>query len=219
MADLAASAWPMGDEEAELVSAVRAGSEEAFDRLLTRYHASVYNLLLRMVGDRGHAEDTTQEVFLKVYRGLGKFQAQSSLKTWIFRIAVHEGCNYRRWWKRRLWRETSLESPVTHGGERLQSQGFTLGDVLQEEGPSPFEEASSQEVRRAVDGALRELSEAYRTVVVLRDLEGFSYEEIGEVLEISLGTVKSRLARGREALKSRLAGWLEREPAAVGGKT
>ena len=218
MADLAASAWPLGGEEAELVSAVRGGSEEAFDRLLTRYHASVYNLLLRMVGDRGYAEDTAQEVFLKVYRGLGKFQAQSSLKTWIFRIAVHEGCNYRRWWKRRLWRETSLETPMNHNGDRLRPQSFTLGDALLDDRRSPFEEASSQEIRRAVDQALSELPEAFRTVVVLRDLEGLSYEEISEVLEVSLGTVKSRLARGREALKSRLAGWLEREPAAVGGK-
>ena len=209
----------MGDEEAELVSAVRGGSEEAFDRLLTRYHASVYNLLLRMVGDRGYAEDTAQEVFLKVYRGLGKFQAQSSLKTWIFRIAVHEGCNYRRWWKRRLWRETSLETPMNHNGDRLRPQSFTLGDALLDDRRSPFEEASSQEIRRAVDQALSELPEAFRTVVVLRDLEGFSYEEISEVLEVSLGTVKSRLARGREALKSRLAGWLEREPAAVGEKS
>src|SRR5689334_12045165 len=100
MADLVASPWSMArqetqDAEAQLVSEVRAGSSEAFERLLSRYHTSVYNVVYRIVGNPQDAADTVQEVFLKVYRGLDKFQGNSSLKTWIFRIAVHEGCNYR----------------------------------------------------------------------------------------------------------------------------
>ncbi len=205
MADMLASAWPLGSEDAELVSAVRSGSQEAFDRLLNRYHASVYNLVYRIVGDPSDAADTVQEVFLKVHRGLDKFQAHSSLKTWIFRIAIHEGCNYRRWWNRHRRRETSLETSMGHG----DVDGVTLGDSLVETGSSPFELTVARETREAVDRALAELPETYRTAVVLRDLEDFTYEEIAETLQVSLGTVKSRVARGRGALKQRLAGLLK----------
>lgn len=204
VAELVAGPWSLTDEDAELVSAVRAGSEEAFDRLIARYHASVYGLIYRMLGDQGDAADAVQEVFLKVFRGFRSFQAQSSLKTWIFRIAVHEASNRRRWWRRHRKKETSLETPMGDAyGEHL-----TVGEMLAEEGRSPFERAASEEVRRAVGQALGELPEPYRTTVVLRDLEEFSYEEIAEVLQVSVGTVKSRLARGRETLKGRLAGIL-----------
>ncbi len=190
--------WP--EEDQELVSAARAGSEEAFDRLIRRFHASVYNLVYRMLDDPNEASDTVQEVFLKVFRGLGRFHAQASLKTWIFRIAVHESSNRRRWWRRHRARETSLETRVLSGSGGV----VPLAELLVEGGRSPFDQAYSEEARQAVDGALRELPEPYRTAVVLRDLEEFSYEEIHEVLQVSVGTVKSRVARGREALKQRL---------------
>jgi RNA polymerase sigma-70 factor, ECF subfamily len=205
MADLAASPWSMGEEDVALVSAVRAGSEEAFDRLLTRYQASVYNVVYRIVGNPQDAADTVQEVFLKVYRGLDKFQGNSSLKTWIFRIAVHEGCNYKRWWRRHAQRESSLETCLGSAeGSRADRDAPTLGDMLVEQSGSPFDTTSSLEVRAIVDRALEDMPEHYRTAVVLRDLEDLSYEEITEVLGVSLGTVKSRVGRGREALRKRL---------------
>jgi RNA polymerase sigma-70 factor (ECF subfamily) len=204
MADLA-SPWSMAEEDVALVSAVRAGSEEAFDRLLSHYQASVYNVVYRIVGNPQDAADTVQEVFLKVYRGLEKFQGNSSLKTWIFRIAVHEGCNYKRWWRRHAQRESSLETTLGSADRsRADRDAPTLGEMLVEQSSSPFESTSSHEVRAIVDRALDEMPEHYRTAVVLRDLEDLSYEEITEVLGVSLGTVKSRVGRGREALRKRL---------------
>lgn len=213
VADLVASPWPLAEEDAELLSAVRTGSEEAFDRLVSRYHASVYNLVYRIVGDAADAADTLQEVFLKVHRGLDKFQGQSSLKTWIFRIAVHEGCNYRRWWRRHRGRETSLEDVFLTGED---GSGPSLGDLLTAGEKSPFDELAAKETAQAVDCALGRIPESYRTAVVLRDLEEFSYEEIADILQVSLGTVKSRVARGREALRVLLKGWLVGEPVGVG---
>jgi RNA polymerase sigma-70 factor (ECF subfamily) len=217
MADLAASTWSMAEEDVALVSAVRAGSEEAFDRLLSRYQASVYNVVYRIVGNPQDAADTVQEVFLKVYRGLEKFQGNSSLKTWIFRIAVHEGCNYKRWWRRHAQRESSLETCLgSPDSSRSERDSPTLGEMLVEQSRSPFDATASLEVRSIVDQALNDMPEHYRTAVVLRDLEDLSYEEITEVLGVSLGTVKSRVGRGREALRKRLTKLLPAEAAAAG---
>lgn len=214
VADLVASPWPLAEEDAELLSAVRTGSEEAFDRLVSRYHASVYNLVYRIVGDAADAADTLQEVFLKVHRGLGKFQGQSSLKTWIFRIAVHEGCNYRRWWRRHKAQETSLQDAFLNSDD---GTGPSLGEMLSANEKSPFEELAAKETAVAVDCALSRIPESYRTAVVLRDLEEFSYEEIADILQVSLGTVKSRVARGREALRVLLRGWLVGEQVGMVG--
>ncbi len=216
MADLAASPWSMADKDSALVSAVRAGSGEAFDRLLTRYQASVYNVVYRIVGNPQDAADTVQEVFLKVYRGLDKFQGNSSLKTWIFRIAVHEGCNYKRWWRRHAQRETSLETCLgSVDRARADHDAPTLGDMLVERSRSPFDTTASQEMRDIVGKALDEIPRHYRTAVVLRDLEDLSYDEITEVLGVSLGTVKSRVGRGREALRKRLTRLLPAEAEAA----
>jgi RNA polymerase sigma-70 factor (ECF subfamily) len=201
MAGLATTPWSLAEEETALVSAVRAGSQEAFENLLTRYHASVYNVVYRIVGNPQDAADTVQEVFLKVYKGLGGFQGNSSLKTWIFRIAVHEGCNYRRWWRRHAQRETSLETCL-YPDDGVETP--KLGETLVDGRRSPLEQTSSREMRAIIDKTLAEIPANYRAAVVLRDLEDFSYEEIAEILGVSLGTVKSRVGRGREALRKRL---------------
>jgi RNA polymerase sigma-70 factor (ECF subfamily) len=220
MADLAASPWSLAEEDVALVSAVRAGSEEAFDRLLSRYQASVYNVVYRIVGNPQDAADTVQEVFLKVYRGLDKFQGNSSLKTWIFRIAVHEGCNYKRWWRRHAQRESSLETSLGSADRsRADRDAPTLGEILVEGSRSPFDSTASGEIKSMVELALREMPEHYRTAVVLRDLEDLSYEEITEVLGVSLGTVKSRVGRGREALRKRLIKLLPAEAEAASRRT
>lgn len=223
MADLATT-WSLPEEEVALVSAARAGSPQAFDVLVSRYHSSIYNVVYRIVGNPQDAADTVQEVFLKVYRGLDKFQGNSSLKTWIFRIAVHEGCNYRRWWRRHAQRETSLETrmgslgPSCIGGIS-ERDGPTIGDMLVERGRTQFETTSSGEVRRLIDQALTELPERYRTAVTLRDLEDFSYDEIAEIVGVSLGTVKSRVGRGREALRKKLGKMLPEAERLPEGRT
>jgi RNA polymerase sigma-70 factor, ECF subfamily len=160
----------------------------------------VYGLVCRIVNDPSDAADTTQEVFLKVFRGMKHFQGESSLKTWIYRIALHEAANRRRWWFRHKAYETSIEPAESEG-----AAGEAMQNALTDQADSPFDNAAHREVKHKVEEALRKVPEPYQTTLILRDLEEMSYEEIADVLEISLGTVKSRLTRGREALKQRLA--------------
>ena len=196
-----ASAIGARNLESAIVAELKAGSEEAYAWLIGEFHQPIYSLVYRILTDPADAADTTQEVFLKVFRGMRHFNGQSSLKTWIYRIAVHEASNRRRWWFRHKARETSME-PLENTA--AQSSGLAIAESLVDEGESPFESAAHEEVRARVEEELRKVPEPYRSTVILRDLEEMSYEEIAEVLDISLGTVKSRLTRGREALRRRL---------------
>jgi RNA polymerase sigma-70 factor (ECF subfamily) len=197
-----ASAIGARQQEAAIISELKAGSEEAYARLIGEFQRPVYGLIYRMIGDSADAADTTQDVFLKVFRGMKHFHGASSLKTWIYRIALHEAANRKRWWFRHKSRETAIELPDTAEGPGMTHQ-------LVDHRDSPFDCAAHREVQRRVDMELHKLPEPYRTTVILRDLEEMSYEEIAEVLEISLGTVKSRLTRGRDMLKDRLASYVE----------
>ncbi len=190
-------------QEAAIVAELKAGSEEAYAWLIGEFHRPIYSLVYRIVADPADADDTTQEVFLKVFRGMKHFHGESSLKTWMYRIAVHEACNRRRWWFRHKSRETSME-PV-HANAKLTG----IKETLVDEGESPFDSVVHEEIRAHVEAELRQVPEPYRTTVVLRELEEMSYEEIAEITEVSLGTVKSRLTRGREALRQRLIGYVE----------
>jgi RNA polymerase sigma-70 factor, ECF subfamily len=194
-----ASVIGVNAEEASLVAELKAGSEEAYDWLIARYHQPIYSLVYRILTDPADASDTTQEVFLKVFRGMKSFNGQCSLKTWLYRIAIHEASNQRRWWFRHKSKETSMES---HEDENGNVCG--IGETLADPGASPLEAFEHEEIRARVEQELKQVAEPYRTTVVLRDIEGLAYEEIAEVLQISLGTVKSRLIRGREALRKRL---------------
>ena len=194
-----ASAIAVRVEEASIVAELKAGSEEAYNWLIAHYHQPIYSLVYRIVNDPADAADTTQEVFLKVFRGMKRFNGESSLKTWLYRIAIHEASNQRRWWFRHKSKENSMMAQEDENGN-----SYGLCDTLVDQGESPFELLAHEEVRARVEEELRQVPEPYRTVVLLRDIEGLSYEEIAEVLQVSLGTVKSRLIRGREALKKRL---------------
>src|SRR5580693_8945395 len=200
LADLA-SAIGAREEEATIVADLKAGSEAAYAWLIGEFQRPVYGLVYRMVSDPSDAADVTQEVFLKVFRGMKQFHGESSLKPWIYRIALHEAANRRRWWFRHKAQETSIE-PLE--SDRLSPGECSMQSALTDRGDSPFDCAAHRQVQRRVDEALRKVPEPYRTTLILRDLEDMSYEEISEVLEISLGTVKSRLTRGREALRQRL---------------
>ena len=195
-----ASAISARAEEASIVAELKAGSENAYEWLIAHYHQPVYGLVYRILNDSADAADTTQEVFLKVFRGIKRFNGQASLKTWIYRIALHEASNQRRWWFRHKRRETSMEN--TPGED--ESQSFGLKETLVDAHESPFDLAAHEEIRNKVEEELAQVPEPFRTTLVLRDIEGLSYEEIAEILQVSLGTVKSRLMRGRVALKRRL---------------
>lgn len=190
-----------------MVAELKAGSEEAFAWLVARYHQPIYSLVYRIVNDPADAADTTQEVFLKVFRGIQRFHGDASLKTWMYSIAIREASNQRRWWFRHKARETSIEP--ADGPSPAPERALGLKDRLVDRHESPFESASHEEVRAKVERELRQVPEPYRTAVILRDIEGLSYEEVAEVLGVSLGTVKSRLMRGREALKKRLQPYVE----------
>ena len=196
-----AGAIAVRTEEASVVAELKAGSEEAFYWLIAHYNQPVYSLVHRIVDDPADAADTTQEVFIKVFRGIKSFHADSSLKTWIYRIAVHEASNRRRWWFRHKFRETSIESAPEREQE---STSGGLKDTLMDEGKSPLQNVYDEELRARVETELKALAEPYRTTVILRDIEELSYEQVAEVMQTTLGTVKSRLVRGREALRKRL---------------
>ena len=214
-----AGAIPLGDlasaigvrtQESAVIAELKAGSEEAYAWLIGEFHQPIYGLIYRIVNDPSDAADTTQEVFLKVFRGMKHFHGESSLKTWIYRIALHEAANRRRWWFRHKAQEMQIQ-PVDTG-----ECEFSGEDRLVDQGESPFEKFAHTEVRAAVEEALQRVPEPYRTDLILRDLEEMSYEEIAEVLGISLGTVKSRITRGRDALRKKLAGYVREAGSELG---
>lgn len=189
----------------QLVHGLQEGSEEAYEALIFRFQQPVYNLAYRLVNDTGDASDIVQEVFLKVFRNVGQFRHDCSLKTWIYRITVNEAHNQRRWFLRHCAREIGLEE---------QAQGRnSIEKATTDPGQSPFDYVYDREKRVLVEEALSRINPTFRTAVVLRDITDLSYEEIAEVLQLSLGTVKSRIMRGREALRQELTGRLEPGPA------
>lgn len=187
-----AQAVPWARDEAELVTELQARSDAAFDWLVNFYHAPVYNLVFGILGDGADAADVTQEVFLKVFRGIRGFRRGSSLKTWLYRIAVREALNHRRWCWRHLRQLISLDAEPPEGRPALE-----LPDLER----TPFESFAAGEVQAVIRRGLAAVPERFRGAVILRDLEGLTYEEIAEILDVSVGTVKSRILRGRRALR------------------
>ncbi len=193
-----ASALTLQSEEAALIAELRAGSEEAFAWLIARFHQPIYSLLARTVHDRADAADLTQEVFVKVFRGVGSFHGESSLRTWIYRIALREASNQRRWWMRHKQQEVAIDEDLT---DRETGNTMRLTDRLVDPSESPYDAAVHEENRAMIEAALKKVPEPFRTTLILRDIEGFVYEEVAEIEGVSLGTVKSRLVRGRAYLK------------------
>ena len=199
-----ASAIGIRSEEATLIAELKAGSEEAYAWLVGEFHQPVYSLVYRILTDPADAADTAQEVFLKVFRGMKHFHGESSLKTWIYRIAIHEASNRRRWWFRHKSKETSMEPSESSADERPHFSAYEAAMV--DKHKSPFENAADDELRAHIEVELRKVQDPYRTAIVLRDIEELSYEEIAEITQVSLGTVKSRITRGRDALRKILTG-------------
>jgi len=208
-----ASAIGIRTQESAIIQELKAGSEEAYAWLVGEFHQPVYSVVYRILTDPADAADTTQEVFLKVFRGMKHFHGESSLKTWIYRIAIHEASNRRRWWFRHKAKETSMEP-----GENSLEGPFAqdTNPALVDHHKSPFEMVADHEVHARVEEELRQVAEPYRTAVVLRDIEELSYEEIAEITQVTLGTVKSRITRGRDALRKRLTGYVREVGSEIG---
>ena len=192
------------EEDSALIAGLRAGDECAYEILIQRFEQPVYNLVSRLVDNSADAADVTQEVFLKVFRKVGGFRSESSLKTWVYRIAVNEARNQRRWFTRHRGKEIGLE-PAESNVQGPQ-------DWLCDPGRSPYQTALDRETHALIESALNKVSPNYRAAVVLREVEGLSYEEISEVLDVSLGTVKSRILRGRESLRKHLVDQMQATP-------
>jgi RNA polymerase sigma-70 factor (ECF subfamily) len=189
-------------EEIIFVSRLQANEDAAYDELVRTYSASIFHVAYRMLGDTAEASDAVQEIFLKVFRNIGGFKGEAALKTWIFKIAFSEILNRLRWWKRRYrFATTSLD-------EQANGNGTGAVHSVASRGPTPEEALQSKEQETAIQQALSRLSGEHRSIIVLRDIEGFSYNEIADVLGISIGTVKSRLARARADLKKSLMRYL-----------
>ena len=198
MADIIAG-MELPDADQDLIEELRAGSERAFTALLSTYEKPIYNFVYRLLDDASEAPDVTQEVFLKVFRNIGEFRGECSVKTWIYRIAVNEASNLRRWFSRHRRRQLSLDEQPAAGA-------LSLAETLADQQENQYDRLLRQERMEVIERALAQVPDNFRVAVVLRDIEGLSYDEIAEVLEISVGTVKSRILRGREALKQKLAG-------------
>ena len=206
MADLASAIGIRADEQS-FVEELKAGSEQAFALLIAQYSHGVYSLIARSLRDPADAADVTQDVFVKVFRNISSFHGEACLRTWIYRIALREASNQRRWWSRHKRQELAIDE----AHENDEGETFCLADALAAGDASPFDNVVSAEQQRRLEAALATLPDVFREVVVLREIEGFGYEEIAEILKVTVGTVKSRLARGRAGLRKALEE-TERQP-------
>jgi RNA polymerase sigma-70 factor (ECF subfamily) len=191
-------------EDHRLLTGLQAGDEAAYEQLIQRFQCPVYNLAWRLLNNPSDASDVVQEVFLKVFRSVGTFRGESSLRTWIYRIAVNESHNRRRWHFRHRRGETGIEEVFEdqEGRER----------PLLDNGETPFDFTMNREAQHLMEEGLSAINPVFGAALVLREVEDLSYEEIAQVLDVSIGTVKSRILRGRDALGRYLANRLDPAP-------
>jgi RNA polymerase sigma-70 factor (ECF subfamily) len=181
----------VGGREARLVQSCAAGDESAFAELVAEHQRMVVQLAVNLLGDGEEALDLSQEVFLRVFRTIARFRGQSSLRTWIYRIAVNQARNRRRFWRRRHRSDqVSLDAHVAMHGDSLSG-----GDA------GPDRVLAQKELAERLKSALDRLPFEQRTVIVLREIDGLSYEEMAYSLGVAVGTIKSRLTRARQALR------------------
>lgn len=195
-------------EDQMLLIALQAGEERAYEELIERFQTPVYNLAYRLLNDQADAADVLQEVFIKIFRNVAAFRGESSLRTWVYRIAVNESHNRRRWLFRHRRGETGLEETFDDSETRERP--------IKDTGETPFDFAMNREAELLLEEGLAAINPVYRAVLVLREVEEMSYEEIASILEVSIGTVKSRIVRGRDALRKQLASRLDHQSAVTG---
>jgi len=189
--------------ETQFIERLKRGEAAAFETLVAERSGEIYGLLYRLTENAEEARDLTQETFLRAFQNIGNFRGDADLRTWIYRIAINQARNRWRWWRRRRRDFTvSLDAPDGPFGQPLTA---TLKAT---QGHDPEKQTLAHEREKVLRAALRTLGRSYRETVILRDIEGFSYEEIATTLGISVGTVKSRLSRGRDELRRKLEGSL-----------
>jgi RNA polymerase sigma-70 factor (ECF subfamily) len=187
-------------EDAAMVEAFQAGNKAAFDKLVLKHKDRVFNLCYWFLGDYQEASDAAQETFIRVFRSLNRFKLESAFSTWLYRIGVNTCKNRLKSSDYRQRKKTvHLDNPGT-------SEGSSPFVEVRDESQSPMVEFERKEKRMLIKRAIDSLPEDQRTVVALRDIEGISYEEIAKITGLNLGTVKSKLARARLALREKLRG-------------
>jgi len=199
------------DPDAEAVRRARTGDEGAFEHLVLSHQRRTFNVAYRILGDHDEALDLTQEVFIQAHRSLGQFRGEARFGSWLLAIAVNQCRNRLKHWQRRARsKHDSLSAPIGEEGSDLQRE-------LPDPGTTAAEALEGRQLEELVNEELKHVDEEYRTVLVLRELQGVAYEEIARMLEVPIGTVKSRLHRGRAELRELLRRRLS--PRGGGGET
>lgn len=190
--------------DSQFIERLKRGDAAAFETLVNERSGEIYGLLYRLTENVEEARDLTQETFLRAFQSIVHFRGESDLRTWIYRIAINQARNRWRWWRRRR-RDVTVSIDATDANGRPLGVITSLKSVNV---PDPEQGAILHERERALRKAVTSLRRVYREAVILRDIEGLAYEEIATALDISVGTVKSRLARGRQELRRKLEGSL-----------
>jgi RNA polymerase sigma-70 factor (ECF subfamily) len=199
----AASAEPRAANDTQFIERLKKGDANAFEALVAERSGEIYGLLYRLTENSEEARDLTQETFLRAFQNIEHFRGEADLRTWIYRIAINQARNRWRWWRRRRRDVTiSLDFASDQRNKPL------VATLRSERGETPEQETLAHERERVLRTALMSLRSVYRETVILRDIEGLTYEEVAAALQISVGTVKSRLARGRKELRKKLEGSL-----------
>lgn len=184
-----------------LVDRFKSGDPTAFDQLVTRYWAKIYAMTNQLLRNQQDAEEVTQDAFVRAHRGLVNFRGDSAFSTWLYQIATNLARNrYWYWWRRKRDKSISFDAPVSADNES------TLAEIIPAEQETPEDATVTQEFVHRVSECMELLNEKHREILILRNVQNLSYEEIAGILGISVGTVKSRIARARESLREKLGG-------------
>lgn len=183
-----------------LVARFKAGDEAAFEEMVARYWDRIYAMVHKLLRNSQDAEEVTQDAFIRAHRGLEKFRGDSSFSTWLYQIATNLARNrYWYWWRRKRDKSVSFDQPV--GGAESET---TLGELFASDSATPKDVAITNEFQDRVTASMELLNDKHREVLVLRNVKNMTYDEIADLLQISIGTVKSRIARARESLREKL---------------
>ena len=182
-----------------LVARFKNGDQSAFDEMVSRYWDRIYSMVHQLLRNAQDAEEVTQDAFIRAHRGLVNFRGESAFSTWLYQIATNLARNrYWYWWRRKRDFSVSLDAPVS------SENSTTLAEIIPAELETPDDIAVTQEFVSRISRGMDRLSAKHREILILRNVKNMAYEEIAEILGISVGTVKSRIARARESLRSKL---------------
>lgn len=182
-----------------LVDRFKSGDASAFDEMVSRYWDRIYSMVNQLLRNPEDAEEVTQDAFIRAHRGLANFRGESAFSTWLYQIATNLARNrYWYWWRRKRDKSVSLDAPVSAGNET------TLAEIIPAETETPDDITVTREFVARIGSSMERLGAKHREILILRNIKNQSYEEIAEILGISVGTVKSRIARARESLRSKL---------------